>query len=410
MKNFIKKINFSSFNLFLALFLLVSIVFSIITMVSAVAPNPGHTISEIGNVVQGDVLYGSATDVISALAKNITATRYLSNTGASNNPAWTQVNLADGVSGVLPAANGGTGQAGGYAIGDMLYASGATALSKLADVTIGNALISGGVGVAPSWGKINLAPGGHVTGDLPVANLNGGTGASATTFWRGDATWATPAGGSGQPYYPTRQWCFLRPLGTAATVFTSVGCAAFTITGTPAASAQTDSYYISHQSAATINTLAGVTQTFIQTQGRYRPKLTALIRTDGNIDNRRIWVALTPVALTLTNGVGALTTRYVGVRYSTSAGDTAWQCGSSDGTTGSVITTGVTVAPSTRYHITVDWSVNGTLTCTVNGISVNKTTNLDATQTVQLGFHVALTTLTATARIMRTAFIHLETN
>ena len=235
MKNFIKKINFSSFNLFLALFLLVSIVFSIITMVSAVAPNPGHTISEIGNVVQGDVLYGSATDVISALAKNITATRYLSNTGASNNPAWAQVNLTDGVSGVLPAANGGTGQAGGYAIGDMLYASGATALSKLADVTIGNALISGGVGVAPSWGKINLAPGGHVTGDLPVANLNGGTGASATTFWRGDATWATPAGGSGQPYYPTRQWCFLRPLGTAATVFTSVGCAAFTITGTPAA-------------------------------------------------------------------------------------------------------------------------------------------------------------------------------
>ncbi len=70
----------------------------------------------------------------------------------------------------VTASQGGTGQAGGYAVGDILYASSATTLSKLADIATGNALLSNGVGVAPSYGKVGLTT--HVSGQLPIANLD----------------------------------------------------------------------------------------------------------------------------------------------------------------------------------------------------------------------------------------------
>lgn len=58
-----------------------------------------------GAVAQGDLLYGSGAGTIAELTKDANATRYLSNTGTSNNPAWAQVNLSNGVTGDLPFAN-----------------------------------------------------------------------------------------------------------------------------------------------------------------------------------------------------------------------------------------------------------------------------------------------------------------
>ena len=78
---------------------------------------------------------------------------------------------------VVPATAGGTGQTS-YAVGDLLYADTTTTLAKLPDVATGNALISGGVTTAPSWGKIGLTT--HVSGILPVAN--GGTNASSASI------------------------------------------------------------------------------------------------------------------------------------------------------------------------------------------------------------------------------------
>lgn len=57
------------------------------------------------SVVQGDLLVGTGPNTLAALHKSATATRYLANTGGSNQPQWDQVNLANGVSGVLPLAS-----------------------------------------------------------------------------------------------------------------------------------------------------------------------------------------------------------------------------------------------------------------------------------------------------------------
>jgi hypothetical protein len=101
-------------------------------------------------------------------------------TGVTGVGALAAGSLATGFTAVS-APLGGTGQTS-YTVGDILFADTSTSIAKLADVAVGNALISGGVGAAPSYGKIGLAT--HVSGTLPVAN--GGTG--ITSFGTGVAT------------------------------------------------------------------------------------------------------------------------------------------------------------------------------------------------------------------------------
>ena len=99
----------------------------------------------------------------------------------------------------IAAIYGGTGLSS-YAQGDLLYASSSSTLAALPDVATGNALLSGGVGADPAWGKIGLTT--HVSGTLPIAN--GGTNSTATptagaaAYGTGSAFAFTAAGVSGQ--------------------------------------------------------------------------------------------------------------------------------------------------------------------------------------------------------------------
>jgi hypothetical protein len=115
----------------------------------------------------GDIIYASGANTPARLAKCTSATRYLSNTGTSNVPAWAQINVANGVTGTLPVGNGGTG-ATTLTDGGVLIGNGTGAMVAMAVLADGEMIVGDGTTdpVAESGATLRSSIG-VGTGDSP---------------------------------------------------------------------------------------------------------------------------------------------------------------------------------------------------------------------------------------------------
>ena len=265
-----------------------------------------------------------------------------------------------------------------------------------------------------------FGPGNTTTSADPAAGVNGAMYYNATLSKMRcyiNGMWTNC---SGVPYFPDRHWGLTAQNTATPGIFTGTSqggdIGAMTYSGSGTATADSGQTEDSYQIAPT-NSTNGNSATLITSDGteeRWRPYYTTRVRVSST-SSERIFIGMS------TNSAGSMTdtpttASWVGFRYSTSASDTTWKCGSGDGSnsTYSTVTSLPSISTSAYYDLTVDWTTSGQIVCTVRvsggtSYSVTKTTNLPTSSTL-LSYVHQITTLTTAVRQLEAAYIYIERN